>query len=80
MFEDIMDGLVDSLKGQVGHQGDSKEDGGNPTSNVSDEGEDGSLYLVSDSTSGKVLYKFKKKPQFVGHCVTEITQKVFIFR
>lgn len=33
-----MEGLSDSLKGQVGEEGDGKEDGGNPTSNVSNEG------------------------------------------
>lgn len=38
MFEDNVEGLSDSLKGQVGEEGDGKEDGGNPTSNVSNEG------------------------------------------
>lgn len=56
-----MEGLSYSLKGQVGEEGDGKEDGRNPTSNVSNEGEDGSLNLVSNSTSGDVLYKWKKQ-------------------
>lgn len=47
----------DSLEGQVGKEGDSEEDGGNPTSDVSDEGEDGSLQLVSINLPGDVLYK-----------------------
>lgn len=49
--------MSNSLEGQVGQEGDSEEDGGNPTSDVSDEGEDGSLQLVSKNLSGDVLYK-----------------------
>lgn len=52
---------MDSLKGQVGQEGDSQEDGGNPTSNITDEGEDGALHFVSNSSSGDVLYKSKNK-------------------
>lgn len=44
-----------SPKGQVGEQGDGQEDGGDPTANVGDEGEDGGLHSVGDGLSGDVL-------------------------
>lgn len=68
---------MDSLKAQVGEKCDSKEDGGNSTSNKTNEGEDGALHLINIGVSGEVLHKDTK--QCVMHQNAIIFRQKYVF-